>query len=81
MKPAEMGPPNMCTVASCTHASGSQVLRGGAGFVLCAMHVANQYAGSSSRSAGLSDWSADGRCDGCWSLVTVAECWVLSSGH
>ena len=27
MKPAEMGPPNMCTVASCTHASGSRVAR------------------------------------------------------
>ena len=57
-KPAEMGPPNVCSVVSCTHASGSRVLHGGVGVVLCATHVAGQRVGSSVKSAGLSDWSA-----------------------
>ena len=81
MKPAVVGPLNVCTVAGCTRASVSRVLRGGAGVVLCASHVAEQCIGSSVKKAALSDWSAEGRCVGRWSPVTTDECWLLSSGH
>ena len=36
---------------------------------------------SSLKGAGLSDWSAEGRCVGYWNPVTIDECWLLSSGH
>ena len=42
MKPAEMGPPKVCTVIGCARASRSRVLRGSAGVVLCDTHVAEQ---------------------------------------
>ena len=76
-----VGPTQGCTADSCSHGGGSRDLRIAGGVVLYDVHVAAQCVGSSAKGAGLSDWTADDRCVGCWTEVTTMECWLLSSGH
>ena len=71
---AELGPPQRCGVPDCVHASGPCMLRAGAGFALCAEHLAEQCAGRVT-------WSADGHCITCWDVVAADDSWLLSSGY